>query len=227
MISRRFFLGGAISLASVVTFEPAVSSVGNFPTIYGDGIRDDAPGLRALFNNEPVIFPTDKIAVDSHSGITFHYGEFRIDDTVVAPDGINLVIENETVFNGTRLQKDAPFFEFQVYPTEHGADKLVLMYRDGSSASIFVRANEASCERLASHTVDNAVAHRKGTNWEMTEIEKADMYRAEFKRMFKKGNTDFRTYISQISSGKPNWDCEAAYGSSDGPVNRHTGEPLV
>lgn len=84
-ISRRFFLGGAISLAAAVTFKPSIAMMANIPTIYGDGKQDDSGGLSALFANEPVTFNKEQIGVESHKGITFHSGLFKINRTVNIP----------------------------------------------------------------------------------------------------------------------------------------------
>lgn len=48
--SRRLFLGGIASLGVAST----VKTRSFVPTIYGDMIHDDAPGLNALFRGDPV-----------------------------------------------------------------------------------------------------------------------------------------------------------------------------
>lgn len=109
-ISRRFFLGGAISLVAAVTFKPALSS--NMPTIYRDGINDDSAGLQALFENNPVIFSKDHIGVNSHDGITFHEKTpmgFIVNNTINIPKNCKLKIERAT-FVGKGLPDGWPFF---------------------------------------------------------------------------------------------------------------------
>src|SRR5687768_14897749 len=48
-VTRRSFLRGALAI-SVVPLLPSLAFV---PTIYGDGVRDDAPGLQALIDGKP------------------------------------------------------------------------------------------------------------------------------------------------------------------------------
>ncbi len=107
-MSRRFFLKGAISLVAASTFVPNVSSMGNYPKIYGDGIKDDAEGLGALFRNDPVIFDKEKIGVDEHKLITFHRGKYLISNTVHIPEEAEFHIEMVEFIS--KLPDDFPFF---------------------------------------------------------------------------------------------------------------------
>ena len=100
-MSRRFFLGGAISLIAAQTFIPSVEAMANIPTIYGDGKRDDSGGLGALFRNEPVTFNKEQIGIESHDGIVFHKGHFAIARTIVVPEEAKIKIEQAT-FIATR-----------------------------------------------------------------------------------------------------------------------------
>jgi hypothetical protein len=93
-LSRRSFLGGAISLFAVSTFVPRV--VGNLPTIYADGLHDDTGGLSALFRKEPLIFVTDKVGVDGHEGIIFHSGRYKITNTITLPNDLFCKVESAT-----------------------------------------------------------------------------------------------------------------------------------
>jgi hypothetical protein len=106
-VSRRFFLGGAISLVAAQTFIPSVSAMMNMPTIYGDGRRDDSSGLAALFRNYPVTFNKEQIGVESHEGIIFHNGWFAIYRTVEVPAKTKIVIEHATFVDHNL---ELPFF---------------------------------------------------------------------------------------------------------------------
>lgn len=106
--SRRFFLGGAISLAAAVTFKVKKKHKSNIPTIYGDGKHDDTGGIGALFRNEPVNFNSDQIGVESHGGITFHKGVFIISRTIDIPREANLEFERVNFVEGEGLT--LPFF---------------------------------------------------------------------------------------------------------------------
>lgn len=108
-LTRRFFLGGAISLIAVATFTPSVSAMSNLPTIYGDGKGDDTHGLGALFRNEPVTFNKEMLGVNSHKGITFHKGMFRITRTINIPKDVAIKIERAR-FYGVDLELNEPFF---------------------------------------------------------------------------------------------------------------------
>jgi hypothetical protein len=48
--SRRLFLGGMASLAVATTVKTATA----VPTLWGDGVHDDAPALNALFRGDPI-----------------------------------------------------------------------------------------------------------------------------------------------------------------------------
>lgn len=108
-LSRRFFLGGAISLIAAKTFVPSVSAMSNLPTIYGDGKSDDTAGLGALFRREPVTFKKEMIGVDSHEGLTFHKGHFVVTNSIHIPKDTNIDIES-AMFIGDKLPDDFPFF---------------------------------------------------------------------------------------------------------------------
>lgn len=104
-LTRRFFLGGAISLVAATTFLPTIQS--NMPTIYGNGKDDDTGGLGALLRNEPVIFSKDQIGISDHKGLIFHKGTFVISNTINIP--ANTIIDIEQ--NGYNLEfigKDLP-----------------------------------------------------------------------------------------------------------------------
>jgi hypothetical protein len=108
-MSRRFFLGGAITLIAAQTFVPSVELMANIPTIYGDGNRDDSGGLSALFSNEPVTFNKEQIGVESHEGIVFHNGNYAVSRTIVIPDEAKIKIERAT-FIAKDLEPDQVFF---------------------------------------------------------------------------------------------------------------------
>lgn len=107
-LTRRFFLGGAISLIAVqASAMPKI--MGNMPQIWGDGSHDDTGGISALLRSEPVVFTKDKVTVDSHQGITFHRGLFKISRTLEIPEECNLTMDRPT-FRAPDLENDEPFF---------------------------------------------------------------------------------------------------------------------
>jgi hypothetical protein len=108
-ISRRFFLGGAISLIAASTFEPSVSAMMNLPTIYGNGKDDDTSGLYALLNKEPCIFKKEQIAIDNHEDVTFHRGRFFIKRTISIPAKTKVIVDMPE-FIGTELEDYQSFF---------------------------------------------------------------------------------------------------------------------
>ena len=103
--TRRGFLGGAIALLAASTFIPRASALANMPRIVGDGVHDDAHGLGALFRNEPVIFPKEKIGVDAHKGIQILYGRYLIGSEIIVPDNCPLEI-SAAKFVRSILDKD-------------------------------------------------------------------------------------------------------------------------
>lgn len=108
-LSRRFFLGGAISLLAANTFVPSASASGNLPRIWGDGKHDDTSGLGALFRKEPVIFSSDKLGVDDFSNATFHWGKFRVTQTIELPHGLRDMLKVE------RMEIDATGLDDSLY----------------------------------------------------------------------------------------------------------------
>lgn len=107
-LTRRFFLGGAISLIAVTT-SSIPRKIGNLPQIWGDGSHDDTGGISALLRSEPVILPKDKLTIDAHKGVTFHRGTFKISRTLEIPDDCNLTMDRPT-FRAPDLDRDSPFF---------------------------------------------------------------------------------------------------------------------
>lgn len=103
-VSRRFFLGGAISVFAASTFTPTLSA-GNLPRIWADGKNDDTSGLGALFRKEPVIFAKENIGLDDHGLITFHTGKFRITQTIGIPKDAEFKVEGIT-FDVRDLDED-------------------------------------------------------------------------------------------------------------------------
>lgn len=108
-LSRRFFLGGAISLLAANTFVPSASASGNLPHIWGDGKHDDTSGLGALFRKEPVIFSNENLGVDEHEGILFHTGRYKVTGTIELPAGLRCKVESST-FDLTELDAAFPVF---------------------------------------------------------------------------------------------------------------------
>jgi hypothetical protein len=106
-VSRRWFLGGAISLIAVSTFE-VTAQCGNVPRIYADNVHDDTSGLHALFHNEPVIFSQDDIGVGESRDIVVHRGVYRVSRTIELPRGLVVRVE-EMVFRGIDLDENMPY----------------------------------------------------------------------------------------------------------------------
>jgi hypothetical protein len=106
-ISRRFFLGGAISLIAVSTFK-VTAGHGNSPRIWADGQNDDTSGLHALFHNEPVIFSSDDIGVSESRDMVVHRGVYRVSRTIELPPGLVVKVENMT-FRGVDLDEALPY----------------------------------------------------------------------------------------------------------------------
>lgn len=109
-LSRRFFLGGAISLLAANTFVPSLGASGNLPRIWGDGKHDDTSGLGALFRKEPVIFSADRIGVEEHSGITIHNGRFVITQTLHLPPGLKCSVM-QCEFDAKQLDESFPILQ--------------------------------------------------------------------------------------------------------------------
>lgn len=116
-LTRRWFLGGAISLAaaSVTQLPSGVGAVarelksGNKPQIWADGTHDDSHGIGALLRQEVVLLPTSGIIIHSHGGCTIHQGNFRINTEVNVPPHAVFDIQSARFF-GDNLESDQAFF---------------------------------------------------------------------------------------------------------------------
>lgn len=51
-VSRRSFLGGALTIAAA-SLVPVVAFTDPVPVLWGDGVHDDAPALQALIDGKP------------------------------------------------------------------------------------------------------------------------------------------------------------------------------
>jgi hypothetical protein len=107
-LSRRFFLGGAIALVAVQTFKPTLAIASNMPTIYGDGKNCDAAGFSALFGNEPVIFSKEQLGIDSHEGIIFYKGNFKITKPIEILKDTLAKFEGKVYLNASELSIGDP-----------------------------------------------------------------------------------------------------------------------
>lgn len=74
-LARRSFLGGALALGGSVALARVMPDV---PTLWGDGIHDDAPGLQALFDRKPVTIMRDEIVVQRAGIVRVEGGRFLL-----------------------------------------------------------------------------------------------------------------------------------------------------
>jgi hypothetical protein len=130
-VSRRWFLGGAISLIAVSTFE-VTAQCGNVPRIYADNVHDDTSGLHALFHNEPVIFSQDDIGVGDSRDIVVHRGVYRVSRTIELPRGLVVRVEDMT-FRGIDLDENLPYLRGRGEELAQFTG-LHVQYRDGVTA---------------------------------------------------------------------------------------------
>ncbi len=95
-VSRRLFLGGALALvgASVVSGEALASPI---PRIVGDGVHDDAPGLRALISRQPVRIEDAVYAINDDGSIDIGNGHFRLGSPLVFEHVEGLCVRNCTI----------------------------------------------------------------------------------------------------------------------------------
>lgn len=112
-LSRRFFLGGLLSVGAASVVAPTIKSfeamadpwVGsNLPRIFANGRDFDSDGFIALLQGREVIFPKDKIAISDAKDIIVHSGEFLIDREVSFHDFRTFKIESGT-FDGSALRE--------------------------------------------------------------------------------------------------------------------------
>lgn len=76
-VSRRSFLGGALSLFAATAI-PA-GAFASVPVIYGDGISDDTAGLNALLAGEPFrVENSGVLAISDEGYAVVRDGNFRV-----------------------------------------------------------------------------------------------------------------------------------------------------
>lgn len=148
-LSRRWFLGGAISLAAV-SFTQLPSGVGavarelksgNKPQIWADGIHDDSHGLGALLRREVVLLPKSGIVIEDHQGCTIHHGEFCIDAEVHVPADADFRIDRAR-FYGRKLPNDAAFFCISPEMAKRFAGNSQIIWMIDPAKPIILRSHE-------------------------------------------------------------------------------------
>lgn len=60
-LTRRGFLGGALTVLAVSIAVPTAAFSFSAPRIYGDGLHDDWEGLQAAFNGKPYLCQSDLV----------------------------------------------------------------------------------------------------------------------------------------------------------------------
>lgn len=110
-LTRRWFLGGALSAVAIVAAQPTVAkellalSARNLPRIWADGRNYDADGIIALLRGEEVMFPRDKLSIKDAQQVIIHSGNYQIDREIEVAGFRRFSIEAGT-FDGTPLQHD-------------------------------------------------------------------------------------------------------------------------
>lgn len=140
-LSRRFFLGGAIALVAAKTFEPTLSLASNMPTIKGRLDFDDSAGFNALFANEPVIFNKDQIGIESHEGIIFYKGVFRLDKSLSIIKKSVIEFQGRIILHCANLPIDEPVASFErgaSWNTENFGMRLMLNLPEGHKVPLFL-----------------------------------------------------------------------------------------
>ncbi len=77
-LTRRSFLGGLLAVTAVAIVKPP--KFNNYPVLYMDGERDDAPALQAMLDCEPYIVEGELITGQTKAHISG--GEYRIGSTL-------------------------------------------------------------------------------------------------------------------------------------------------
>lgn len=89
-VSRRSFLGGALTVAAVAVAPKSLSAIlpEAYPVLHGDAQHDDTAALNALFSGKPVLCEGEVLQQQGGT-IRLHEGSFKVSDTVTiwAPEG--------------------------------------------------------------------------------------------------------------------------------------------
>jgi len=93
-LSRRSFLGGALTVAAVAVVNPGVAGLlkpaSEYPTLYGDGVHDDTLALNDLLAGKPV-WCDGELIKDTGDTIRLVGGVYRITSPVViSREGTNV-----------------------------------------------------------------------------------------------------------------------------------------
>jgi len=83
--TRRLFLGGVLSLTGAALLPRIPSYV---PTIFADGVHDDAPGLNALLRRQPVEILMDVAvkAIGPHEYVWLNQANLLMRSTIIVDD---------------------------------------------------------------------------------------------------------------------------------------------
>lgn len=98
-VSRRMFLRGALAVgATSLIIRPTALLI---PSIVGDGIHDDGPGLNALFAQQPVDVRGDMVRIIRGDNILIARGHFRTTQPLNVSGCTNLELsDNFFMFDG-------------------------------------------------------------------------------------------------------------------------------
>lgn len=149
-LTRRWFLGGAISLlaAEATQLPSGIGAVarelklGNKPAIRGDGRHNDGPGFGALLRKEPVLLPSEGIVIHGHGGCTIHSGRYAIGQEVYIPADAEFEIER-AIFIGMELKPDEAFFCLDAKMLRKFTNNRSIRWDIMQGKPIILRAHEA------------------------------------------------------------------------------------
>lgn len=96
--NRRSFLKGIVAIAAVGIVRPSLATDENLPTIWGDLIHDDAPGLNAFLRGNAVrilcpecVFEEVIDAAKGQKRLYITNGTFLVNDEILLPETTNQV----------------------------------------------------------------------------------------------------------------------------------------
>jgi hypothetical protein len=124
---RRSFLRGMVGLVGATVLVRPSGFLG-LPTLWGDGITDDAPALNALLRGEPVHIVADTARVARQRQVFLNGGKFAIGSPIVVSNHALLYLERDITFNILSGQRVQPIFDLTQHSIVHMADAQVTAY---------------------------------------------------------------------------------------------------
>lgn len=102
-ISRRSFLGGALTVAATAVAGPVLGAIAVYPVLYGDGVHDDTVALNAFLNGDPVMIEGEVVKAGKTGYVNLTGGHFLMSGPLVLSGLRNKTIDGVRITTSSSL----------------------------------------------------------------------------------------------------------------------------